>query len=212
VRAEVKRLFSLRRNRAAFRKLLRRLLRGRDGAAAVEFAFIALPMIAVYFGATQIASGVMADNKVTQLTRALADLTAQAGSIPDTERDNIFAAAQTVMTPYTDVAPAMSITSIVIDANRNVTVCWNETKNSGKAFTAGAGYTGLPESLRVANSSVIMATASYTYKLDFKSPLSDMINIPITNAPVYMRPRLGQFRAGIEQVARVKDGVTKMCP
>jgi Flp pilus assembly protein TadG len=201
--------FALRRNRAALRRLLRGLRRGRDGAAAIEFAFIALPMIAVYFGATQIASGVMADNKVTHLTRALADLTAQAGFIPDTERDNIFAAAQSIMAPYTDVAPAMAVTSLVIDANGKVIVCWSEAKNGGQALTE---FGGLPESLRVAGSSVIMATASYTYKLDFKSPLSDMINIPISNAPVYIRPRLGQFRGGIEQVARVyKDGVTKMC-
>jgi hypothetical protein len=62
-----------------------------------------------------------------------------------------------------------------------------------------------------------MATASYTYSLDdFKSPFSGMINIPISNAPVYMRPRIGQIKGGIEQVARVStsNGVTttKMCP
>lgn len=206
--------FSLRRNRAALRGLVRRLRRRRDGVAAIEFAFIALPMIAVYFGATQIASGVMVDRKVTQLTRTLADLTAQAKSIPDTEVANIFAAAQTVMAPYTTPAPAMSVTSIVIDANRNVTVCWSEAQNGGTALSAGNAYSGLPESLRVANSSVIMATASYTYTLDFKNPFSDMISIPISNAPVFMRPRIGQIggTGSIEQVARVKGSTTKMCP
>lgn len=209
----MKTVFSLRRNRAALRRLVRRLRHGRDGAAAIEFAFIALPMVAIYFGAAQVAWGVIVDRKVVQLTRTLADLTSQAGSIPDTELNNIFAASQSVMAPYTNVAPAMSITSIVVDANRNIKVCWSEARNGG---TVSEQYPNLPEQLRVANSSVIVATTSYTFTLDIRSPFDDMVNIPISNAPVYMRPRIGQVKAGIEQVARVitaSNGTTttKMC-
>ncbi|WP_147283673.1 TadE/TadG family type IV pilus assembly protein [Bosea caraganae] len=200
-------MLSPRRNRAALRRLCRRLRREPKGVAAIEFSFLALPMVAVYFGVSQVASGVMIDRKVTQLTRSLADLTSQAGSIPDTEMTNIFNAAQTVMAPYTNPDPAMSITSVVIDANRRVTVCWSESRNGGRSYDAGKSFPGLPEGLRIANTSVIVASASYEYDVVFKNPLNKtMTTISIGNAPVFMRPRIGQISGGIEQVARVKKG------
>ena len=71
------RAFSLRRNRAALRRLARKLARGQRGVAAVEFAFVLPVMLTAYFGIVEIGQGVMTDRKVTQLTRALGDLASQ---------------------------------------------------------------------------------------------------------------------------------------
>ncbi len=204
------RAFSPSRNRAVLRRLARQLRRNTRGVAAVEFAMILPAMLAIYFGIVETGQGVMIDRKVTQLTRSLVDLTAQAqaGTISTTEMDNIFDAAQTVMMPYTDVAPKMSVHHIVIDSARVAKVCWSEQRNSTKI---GRGETvTLPEDLRLPNTSLVMAQASY----DFTPVVGWIIKggaITIGGSPIYMRPRLGKAggTASIEQIER--SGVA-MCP
>lgn len=204
------RIFSPSRNRAALRRLVRLFRRNRRGVAAVEFAMILPAMLAIYFGIVETGQGVMIGRKVTQLTRSLADLTsqAQAGTISTTEMDNIFEAARTVMMPYTDVKPKMSVHHIVIDSARVAKVCWSEERDSTKIKRGDP--VSLPEDLRLPNTSIVMAQASY----DFTPVVGWIIKggaITIGGDPIYMRPRLGKAggSASIEQIERV--GVA-MCP
>lgn len=197
-------------NRAGLRSLARRFRRNARGVAAVEFAMILPAMLAIYFGIVETGQGVMIDRKVAQLTRSLADLTAQAqaGQISNTEMSNIFDAAQTVMMPYTSVAPAMSVHHIVIDSAGVAKVCWSEQRNSSK-LARGTTVT-IPADLRLPNTSIMMAEASY----DFTPVIGWVITggaIKIGGDPIYMRPRLGKSggTASIEQIERVGVG---MCP
>ncbi len=202
------RAFSAKRNRAALRHLARRFGGNRRGVAAVEFAMILPAMLAIYFGIVETGQAIMIDRKVTQLTRSLVDLTAQASTIPATEMNNIFNAAQTVMMPFTSVAPKMSVHHIVIDSAGVAKVCWSEERNSTK-FARGTTVT-IPSDLRLPNTSIMMAQASYAF-----TPVVGWIikggAITIGGSPIYMRPRLGKAggTANIEQVER--SGVA-MCP
>jgi len=202
------RVFSPRRNRAALRRLARQFRRNRRGVAAVEFAMILPLMLAIYFGIVETGQAVMIDRKVTQLTRALVDLTAQASTISDTEMSNIFDAAQTVMMPYTTVAPKMSVHHIVIDSAGVAKVCWSEQRNSTK-LARGTTVT-IPTDVRIPNSSLMMAQASYEF-----TPVVGWViktgSITVGGDPIYMRPRLGKAggSASIEQIER--SGVA-MCP
>lgn len=202
------RVFSPRRNRAALRRLVRQFQGNRHGVAAVEFAMILPVMLIIYFGIVETGQAVMIDRKVTQLTRSLVDLSSQVATIPTTEMNNIFDAAQTVMMPYTSVAPKMSIHHIVIDGAGVAKVCWSEERNSTKI---GRGQTvTLPADVRIPNSSIMMAQASY----EFTPVVGWVIKggpITIGGSPIYMRPRLGKAggSASIEQVERI--GVA-MCP
>ena len=147
---------SLRRGFAALLRRAKALRDARDGVAADDLAFIMPVMLMVYYGIAEVAQGVMIDRKVTQLNRTLADLASQVPTIPDTERDNIFAAAKTVMTPYTAHDPRMMLASIVIDAAGVAKVCWSEAKFGATALSRGSTVT-LPADLRIPNSSIIMA-------------------------------------------------------
>ena len=206
------RAFSSRRNRAALRRLVRRFGGSRRGVAAVEFAMIMPAMLAIYFGIVETGQAIMIDRKVTQLTRSLVDLTAQASTIPNTEMSNIFDAAQTVMMPFTSVAPKMSVHHVVIDSAGVAKVCWSEQRNSTK-FARGATMT-IPADLRLPNTSIMMAQASY----DFTPVVGWIITggaITIGGSPIYMRPRLGKAggTASIEQVERTGGSPsTPMCP
>jgi len=207
------RAFSPKRNRAALRGLVRRLRHNRRGVAAVEFAMVLPVMLAVYFGIVEVGQAVMIDRKVTQLTRTLADLSSQTrGSISTNEIDDIFDAARTVMMPYTAVNPKMSIHHIVIDTAGVAKVFWSEQRDSTKL---DRGTTvGLPADLRVPNTSLIMAQASYAFTPVVGWIIEDGA-ITLGGSPLYMRPRLGKAggSAGIEQIERTGASPSApMCP
>jgi Flp pilus assembly protein TadG len=188
-------------------RLTRRFTRDRRGVAGIEFGIIAPVMITLYFGLVELTQGVMIHRKVTQLNRALADLTSQVTSISDTEVGNIFNAAKTVMMPFTSVTPAMSIASVVIDNGGTARICWVDGSSIGGPGSA----IDVPTALRVPNTSLIVAQASYSFSPQIPYPLTGPIEIGGNR--VYMRPRLGKVggSSGVEQVARVKSTGTTMC-
>lgn len=201
--------FSRHRNRAALRRLARGLARNTRGVALVEFAFVLPLMLAIYFGVVELGQGVMIDRKMADLTRALGDLTSQSRStvISNDEMDNIFAAADTIMMPFTTVKPSMVVTSVVIDSARVAKVCWSSQKN-GTALSRGA-VVALPDDVRIAKTSVIMATANYQYEPAVGYVLTGKINI--AGGPVYMRPRIGKA-GGKENIEQLERAGFTTCP
>ncbi len=184
-----------------------RFRRDTEGFALVEFAMALPVMLVAYCGTVDVAQMVMATRKVTQLTLALADLSARLSPLPPAEIDNIFNAAQTVLMPFDSANISMVITSVVIDAGGIAKVCWSNSHN-GQALARGTTVT-LPDSIRVPSTSVIMAKASYKY--------TPMVGYVLTGTftlggdPIYTRPRAGQAAgsASIEQVVRTE---TPPCP
>lgn len=203
----MKRAFSFRRNRAALRGLVRRLARNRRGVAAVEFAFLLPVMLTVYFGIVEVAQGVMVDRKLTELNRAVGDLTAQSTVISNTEMSNIFDAATTIMAPFTGVAPRMAVSSIVIDALGVAKICWSAQRNS-TAPARGSTVT-LPTSMNIPSTSLIMAVSSY----DFTPTIGYLItgSIKVGDSPIYLRPRIGKA-GGTNSIEQVERSGVAMCP
>ncbi len=189
------------------RRRWRRFRHDTEGVALVEFAMAFPVMLVAYCGTVDVAQMVMAKRKVTQLTLALADLTARVPSVALPDVENIFNAAQAVMMPFDGKNVKMVLSSVVIDANGVAKVCWSSQRNS-QALTRGTTVT-LPDSIRVPSTSVIMARASYEYTPVAGYVLTD--SFTLGNDPIYTRPRSGQAvgSASIEQV--VQTG-TPPCP
>ncbi|TAJ31245.1 TadE/TadG family type IV pilus assembly protein [Bosea sp. (in: a-proteobacteria)] len=172
----------------------------RKGVALVEFA-VALPvMLVAYLGTVDVTQMVMASRKVTQLTSALADLTARAQIVAPADVNNIFDAAQMILAPFSSTPAKMVISNVVIDSTGTARVCWSSQRNSA-ALARGTTVT-LPTALRVPNTSVIMARASYDY-----TPITGYVitgAVTLGNDPIYTRPRGAQAAgsASIEQVIR----------
>lgn len=189
------------------RQRWRRFRRDTEGFALVEFAMALPVMLVAYCGMVDVVQMVMANRKVTQLTLALADLTARVATVPPAEIENIFDAAQTVLMPFDPSKASMVISSVVIDASGVAKVCWSSPRN-GQALARGTTVT-LPDSVRIPSTSIIMARASYQYTPTVGYVLTG--SFTLGDNPIYTRPRLGQAAgtANIEQVVRTG---TPACP
>jgi Flp pilus assembly protein TadG len=195
--------FSLARNRAALTGLIRRGKRDKRGVAAVEFAFV-LPLLVTFFlGLVESSQGFMASRKNGLLARTLADLASQATAIDNTERDNIFGAAQSVMSPFNTMPLGMSMASIVVDGANRATVCWVENRGMTTSYARGSSFT-LPTGMSAPNTSFIIARAQTTYVPVIGYVLTGTFTLG-ANAPIYMRPRKGTVGglSNSEQVERI---------
>ncbi len=186
---------------------LRSFRKDKEGVALVEFAILLPVLVVAYCGSVDICSMVTASRKVTQLTSSLADLTARASSVTAADVGNIFDAAQMVLAPYDASKAKMTITNVVIDDKGVARVCWSSQRNS-VALARGAAVT-LPASIKVPNTSVIMATASYEF-----TPIAGYVvtgNVTLGNNPIYTRPR-GAQPGGDLNIEQVTLANTKPCP
>lgn len=186
------RLVALRFNGAASR-----LFTDARGVAAVEFAAVLPVMLAMYLGTVEVSQGVSIDRKVTLLSRALSDLTAQSTEIDETEKNNIFAAASSVIAPYSSSQIGMTLTSVVFDsADPPVAkVGWTERLGPSSYTVTRARCSTLPSTIvpngiRLANTSVIMAEIKMPYQPTIGYVLTGTITLSETT---FMRPRLQTY-------------------
>ena len=179
--------------------------RDRRGVSAVEFAFLAPVMIGLYLGCVEVSDGVAADRKVSLIAGTLSNLTsscsnsnANAGGcsnniISATEMGNILDASSAIILPYDKSKLKLTVSCLSIDANKNVTVKWSETRNGTKrtsfAFdsTNSALAVGSSYPIHLIYSEVSYAyTPAIGYTITGTLTLSDhMFTSPRNQTPAY---------------------------
>lgn len=149
----------------------------------------------------------MVNRKAEQLTFALSDLTARVQSLAPADVESIFDAAQSILMPFAPGNASMTISNVVIDGAGVARVCWSNQRN-GAALARGSTV-AVPDSVRIANSSIIMARATYRYTPAVGYVLTGVLTLGGT--PIYSRPRNGLAGGtlNIEQVVRTG---TNPCP
>jgi Flp pilus assembly protein TadG len=189
---------------------LSQFTRDRRGVSAVEFAFVAPIMVALYLGCSEIADGVAADRKVSLIAGALANLAASCSdsnansgscaantnppyNISTTEMDNMLDASSAIIAPYNASKLTMTVSCIKIDGNGAAKVQWSASRH-GTARTAGSVYTfsTSASALNVKNSWLLLSEVTYAYTptvgytITGTLTLSDqMFMAPRISAPAY---------------------------
>ena len=102
-------------------------------------------MIGLYLGCVEISDGVSADRKVSLISAALANLSAQVTTISATDMTNILDASTAIIAPYSASKLKMTVTCMSIDATGKATVKWSATRNG----TANSGVLTIPSALAV---------------------------------------------------------------
>src|ERR1700756_4452183 len=95
----------------------RDFLKDCNGIGAVEFAFIVPLMLVMFFGTVEFSQGVAVNRKVTIMARTLSDLPSQNISVNSTQTNNFFAAATSIMTPFSSSPVNSTISELYIDPN-----------------------------------------------------------------------------------------------
>jgi Flp pilus assembly protein TadG len=165
-----------------------RFARDRRGVSAVEFAFVAPVLIALYFGCVEISDGVSADRKVTLTAAALANLSAQVTTINSGDMTNILDASSAIMEPYSSANLAITVSCLSIDSSKNATVKWSATRN-GTARAVGSTYTFIASesALDIANTQLLVAEATYAYTPIVGYSITGTLNLA---DHMYMSPRI----------------------
>jgi Flp pilus assembly protein TadG len=188
----------------SFCHLLVRFRRDREGVSAVEFAMVLPLMITLFIGLVQVSDIASLKRKVSLVARATADLTAQIASINATEMTNVMNAGTSIIAPYPSGKLFIRIASLKIDANQNVTLAWTKinwndqdpdpNKKAPSKCDMGSASTTLDPVLKIANTSLIMAEACYTYTPYVGFELAESLKIVPSSVKerIYMRPRLSQ--------------------
>lgn len=173
------------------RTLLRTWLKDRRGVAAVEFAFIAPLMIALYFGLAELTMGMMAERRASHLASTMADLVAQDASTTPVALDEVLTAGQAIMEPFPSTTTDLKVrlTSVVADDDGVAKVVWSRAKGVGySALTPGTTVTDLPANLLAKNEGLIVGEVIYNHKPIVGYVIDETMQF---KEKFYLRPRQG---------------------
>ena len=141
-----------------------RLVRARDGLAAVEFAFIAPIMILLFFAIIEGSSAYSANRKVLQTANMLADLVAQETSVTQGNLDDLFVGMERVIDSR-DIEVEFTVTSVFLDKTTNeVKVHWSRDSEGQTPYAANSVFPGeIDASLLDDTSYLVVAETDYDY-------------------------------------------------
>lgn len=184
------------------RRLWRAFARNRRGVAAIEFAFIAPLLLALYFVTMEVSQAIDTSKKVGRIASMSADLLTQQESTTKSEIDAILQIGGAILQPYRRSQPTITATAIQVttDASPKVQIVWQRKLVNGVSSAgAPAGTpTTVPDKLKVPGSFLIHVEAQLSYKpvitwtADQKTTLGltaafDSINM---DDSYYLRPRI----------------------
>jgi Flp pilus assembly protein TadG len=154
----------------ALKLLPARFHRDERGVAAVEFALILPVLVLLYVGVVDITYAVTANRKVTQVTSAVADLTAQAFEVDNQDVQNIFRAANDIMRPYPTAGLQVAITVVDFDGSNppRPRVGWSEARGRAQRTQPPP----IPPGLAAANAGVVFVEVSYNFQTPARFPAS----------------------------------------
>lgn len=164
-----------------------RYLRCRRGVAAVEFALILPILLLLLLGSSELTRALTYDRKVSQAAATVGDLVAQSDSLTASDMTDIFAAVGAIMQPYSSTGLALTIASVTYDSNKVGTVAWSCSSGGTAWATGSAPPITIPDALKLANSSLIVAVSAYSYQPTFTAIIPSAISMGET---YYLRPRV----------------------
>jgi Flp pilus assembly protein TadG len=173
---------------------LRRLGRERSGASAIEFAFLAPILIAIYVSSFEITTGYSVSQKTLKAAGSIADIVTRQDSVNKAFLTEMIDAAESTIAPSAANGLKLKITGVTIDSTGNAKVLWSWNESGGKPYVKGATV-NVPADMKKPNSFLVHSELSiqHTMLLFFGAPKGlehSTRNITI-NREFYYRQRLG---------------------
>lgn len=182
----------LRMRRAGHRA--REVLRDRSGASAIEFAFLAPILLAIYISSFEITTGYSVAQKTLKAAGTIADVVTRQETVNKAFLSEMIDAAEATIAPSPAPGLKLKITGVTIDGSGNAKVLWSWNESGGTPYAKGSPVT-VPEDMKKADSFLVRSELSvqHTMLLFFGSPAgSEASTRTITiNREFFYRERLG---------------------
>jgi Flp pilus assembly protein TadG len=175
-------------------RIYRRFVASTGGIAAVEFALVFPVLLLLLLAGIDGGRAVAISMKVRTAAYSLDAMANQYLFIYDTDIQQIFCAASSVLAPYASGPASVTLTQIKVTSGGQGTVSWSDTLN-GTAYTQGATI-NVPSSLATSSPPnnlcktypcyVLLAEVGYTYTPWFGHFITGPINL---SDHTYIAPR-----------------------
>jgi Flp pilus assembly protein TadG len=147
---------------------LLKLIFDRSGVAAIEFAFVAPLLFAMYFCTMELSLGIETSKKVSRVGSTIADLVAQQPTMSKAELEAIMAIGRSILQPYNRSKPTITVSAIEItnDLPPKVQIAWSRKLDAGVAAAGDAAGTPttVPEKLKIPGTFLIRVDSQLPYK------------------------------------------------
>jgi len=173
---------------------LRRLGSERSGASAIEFAFLAPILIAIYISSFEITTGYSVSQKTLKAAGSIADIVTRQDAVSKAFLSEMIDAAEATIAPSPAPGLKLKISGVTIDSAGNAKVLWSWNESGGAPYTKGSAV-AVPADMKKPGSFLVHSELSiqHTMLLFFGSPSgleTSTRNITI-NREFFFRQRLG---------------------
>jgi Flp pilus assembly protein TadG len=176
------------------RARIRRFASERSGASAIEFAFLAPILIAIYISSFEITAGYSVSQKTLKAAGSIADIVTRQETVNKAFLSEMIDAAESTIAPSPALGLKLKITGVTIDSSGNAKVLWSWNESGGVPYTKGSTV-NVPADMKKPSSFMVRSELSvqHTMLLFFGGPTSlqpSSRSITI-NREFYYRQRLG---------------------
>ena len=168
--------------------------RERSGASAIEFAFLAPILIAIYVSSFEITTGYSVSQKTLKAAGSIADIVTRQDTVTKAFLSEMIDAAEATIAPSPAPGLKLKITGVTIDSAGNAKVLWSWNESGGKPYAQGSSV-AVPADMKKPGSFLVRSELSvqHTMLLFFGSPssLESSSRTLTINREFFYRQRLG---------------------
>ncbi len=171
----------------------KRLVISKDGAGAVEFAFLAPILLALYLSSFEVTVGINLSRKISKSAGAIADIVTQQDSVKKSFLSTMLDAAASNLAPYEPQGMTMRITGIKIDASSTPKVFWSWDQAGGRPYIVGSTVNDVPGDLISPDSFIVKTEINvpHTMLLFLSATVQSEARTLNIKKTYYYRQRLG---------------------
>jgi Flp pilus assembly protein TadG len=173
---------------------IRGFARERSGASAIEFAFLAPILIAIYISSFEITTGYSVSQKTLKAAGTIADIVTRQDSVDKAFLSEMIDAAESTIAPSPALGLKLKITGVTIDSSGNAKVLWSWNESGSAPYAKGTAV-DVPADMKKPGSFLVHSELSiqHTMLLFFGSPagLEHSSRTITINREFFYRQRLG---------------------
>jgi Flp pilus assembly protein TadG len=139
-------------------------LSDRSGASAIEFAFIAPVLLALYLSSFEITEGYTTARKVLKAAGTVSDVVTRQSTVNKAFLNDMIDTAEATVAPSSTTGMTMKITGVTIDSAGNAKVLWSWNEVGNAPYVKGSAVT-VPEDMRTPSSFLVHAEVSLPHEI-----------------------------------------------